>query len=169
MVDLEGAIRSMIANSLDADSSLGLEINLNSHQQLKTALGALGIEIDNTKKETLLAVQETYPIIPKILAYREANKSVSTYGAEFLNHLHPITGRIHASFRQIGADTGRMSCAQPNLQNIPRKSSYRACFRSGEGKVMVKADLSQVELCVAAELSGDDKMIDAIRGGDDLH
>ena len=169
LVDLEGAIRSMIANSLDADSPLGLEINLNSHQQLKTALGALGIEIDNTKKETLLAVQETYPIIPKILAYREANKSVSTYGAEFLNHLHPITGRIHASFRQIGADTGRMSCSQPNLQNIPRKSSYRACFRSGEGKVMVKADLSQVELCVAAELSGDDNMIDAIRGGDDLH
>jgi len=62
-----------------------------------------------------------------------------------------------------------MSCSNPNLQNIPRDPRYRACFRPGEGRVLVKADLSQVELCVATELSGDEAMLAALDAGDDLH
>ena len=81
----------------------------------------------------------------------------------------PTTGRIHADYHQIGAETGRMACARPNLQNIPRDPAYRACIRPAPGRVLVKADLALIELCAAAELAGDERMLEAITTGQDLH
>ena len=62
-----------------------------------------------------------------------------------------------------------MACSRPNLQNIPRAPAYRACFRAPDGRVLVKADFSQIELRIAAEITGDQRMLEAYRRGEDLH
>jgi len=78
-------------------------------------------------------------------------------------------GRIHASYRQMGAETGRLSCSTPNLQQVPREAEFRQLFRAQAGYCLVVADFSQVELRVAAELSGEARMLAAYRAGRDLH
>ena len=85
------------------------------------------------------------------------------------SNVNQVTGRIHAGYQQIGAATGRMPCRGPNLQQVPREPAYRACFRPAEGRVLVKADLSMIEVCVAAELAGDEALIEAIDRGADIH
>ena len=106
---------------------------------------------------------DRHPLVAKLLAYRESAKLAGTYGANILATVHPISGRIHADYLQIGAASGRMACSRPNLQNIPRVPDYRACFRAPDGRVLVKADFSQIELRIAAELAGDQRMLDAYR------
>jgi DNA polymerase-1 len=76
---------------------------------------------------------------------------------------------VHADWFQIGAQSGRMACRNPNLQNLPRDPRYRACIRPGEGLVLIKADYAQIELRLAAELAGERRMIEAFRRGEDLH
>ena len=73
------------------------------------------------------------------------------------------------SYRLIGAASGRMACSTPNLQNIPRDPAYRRCIRPAAGRVLVKADYSQIELRIAAQVSGDTAMQEAFRAGEDLH
>ncbi len=121
--------------------------------------------LTGTTQATLTTLADREPLAALLLAYREAKKRASTYGIEFVNHVHPSTGRSHADFLQIGAATGRMACSRPNLQNIPRDPAYRGCFRLHEGRVLVKADFSQIELRIAAELSGDRAMLEAFRRG----
>ncbi len=165
----EADVLSLLTEALGANSLFGRRVNLDSPAQLKATLAGLGVAVDSTSEEALAAVAGRHPVIPCLLAYREAQKLVGTYGVTFARHVHPLTGRIHASYHQIGAATGRMSCSGPNLQQVPRSSEYRACFRPPAGRVLVKADLSLIELCVAAEISGDDRMIAAITEGQDLH
>jgi DNA polymerase-1 len=148
---------------------MNTSINWNSPQQVKQVLASLGVVVESTAEVALTAVVTQHPLVPKLLAYREASKLATTYGRDFVKHVHAQTGRIHAEYRQIGADTGRMACSRPNLQQVPHDPSYRACFRPADGRVLVKADLSLIELCVAAELSGDQRMIAAITNGEDLH
>jgi DNA polymerase-1 len=81
----------------------------------------------------------------------------------------PKTGRIHADFRQIGAPTGRFSCSNPNLQQIPQEEAYRRCFRAPDGKKLVVADYSQIELRILAEFSRDENFIKAFVSGQDFH
>ena len=83
--------------------------------------------------------------------------------------MNPHTGRIHAEYNQLGADTGRFSCRNPSLQNIPKDKSFRSCFVAAPGNVLIRADYSQIELRIAAEITGDNKMIEAFTNGDDLH
>jgi len=144
-------------------------INLDSPKQFREALAALGVSIPDTREETLAGVVDRHPVVSRFLAYREVSKRANTYGIEFLKHVHPVSQRIHADYRQIGAATGRMSCSRPNLQNIPRDPAYRACFRPGAGRVLVKADYNQIELRIAAQVAGDKRMIEAYQAGDDLH
>src|SRR5262249_26688529 len=77
--------------------------------------------------------------------------------------------RVYAGWRQLGADTGRMACKAPNLQNLPRGTEYRRCIAAPPGRVLVKSDFSQIELRIAAKVAGDKAMLDAYRGGVDLH
>ncbi|SKB13682.1 DNA polymerase I (fragment) [Planktothrix sp. PCC 11201] len=87
-------------------------------------------------------------------------------------HIHPKTGRIHPSYRQCGARSGRFSCQQPNLQNIPRNCTakgMRTCFISAPGYQIIKADYSQIELRIVAEISSDRRMLNAYSKGEDLH
>ncbi|MDP6495495.1 MAG: DNA polymerase, partial [Dehalococcoidia bacterium] len=147
----------------------GQPINWNSPAQVLRALQGLGLDVDNTRQETLEAVKAQHPIVPPLLAHREAAKKLSTYGDGWSKHIHPATNRVHADWRQIGAATGRMSCKSPNLQNLPREQAYRACFRPETGRVLIKADYSQLELRLAAQIANDSPMKAAFQAGDDLH
>ncbi len=118
-----------------------------------------------------LAAQHELPA--RILAYRHLAKLKSTYVDALPPLIHPATGRIHPTFVQTGAATGRLSCANPNLQNIPIRSPegvrIREAFVPAEGCALVSADYSQVELRILAHYSGDDSLIEAFRSGEDIH
>jgi len=164
----DGALAELLRLEDELNDLAGREINWDSPHQLLNLLRERGLELPNTTENTLKAHQAD-PLVAKLLEYREAAKRCNTYGLDFLSYIHPITGRIHADWHQIGADSGRMSCNGPNLQNIPRNRNYRACFRAPEGRVLVKADYSQIELRIAAEISQDKRMLEAYRQGADLH
>lgn len=109
------------------------------------------------------------PFVAVLKKYKELSKLLSTYGHSFLGHLNPVTARIHPSFLLGGTITGRLSCRDPNMQNAPRGPFFRNLFRASAGNVLVVADFSQIELRVAAIISGDQYMLQAFQNGDDLH
>jgi P4 family phage/plasmid primase-like protien len=144
-------------------------VNVDSPAQVIQALAELDIALPNAQETTLRTVVDQHPAVGLVLQRKDAKKRVSTYGDTYLRHVDPITGRLHASYRLIGAASGRMACGQPNLQNIPRDPAYRRCIRPGDGRVLVKADYAQIELRIAAQITGDQAMRAAFRAGDDLH
>ena len=146
------------------------EINLDSQVQVTEALTGLGVPMpETTRAWQLQPLAEQYPVVKKLLEYRGVAKSLSSFGENILEFIEPKTGRIHADFRQIGAPTGRFSCSNPNLQQIPHEEEYRRCFRAPEGRKLVIADYSQIELRILADFSDDRKFIDAFVSGADFH
>ena len=146
------------------------EINLDSQQQVTDALVGLGIPMpDTTRAWVLQPLAEKYPPVAKLLEYRAVAKASSSFGENILEFIEPATGRIHADFRQIGAPTGRFSCSSPNLQQIPHEAEYRSCFRAPEGRKLVVADYSQIELRILADFSEDKNFINAFVSGADFH
>ncbi len=145
-------------------------VNWSSPAQVLRVLRGRGHTLTHTDEATLQALADREPLARTLLAYREASRKATAYGITFAqDHVHPRTGRIHPDYLQLGAASGRMSCQRPNLQNIPRDPAYRACFRPGAGRVLVKADYSQIELRIAAELTGDTRMLQVYAHGEDLH
>lgn len=144
-------------------------INLESSKQLLPALQQLGIPVTNTRKETLIPLQEQYPVVAQLLEYRRTTKALSTYAEGYEKLIHPATGRLHPHINQCGAVTGRFSCTSPNLQNVPRDPRIKGCFEPAPGNVLIKADYSQIELRTAAQVSGESRMKEAYRKGQDLH
>ena len=147
------------------------EINLDSHQQLTQALNRLGIPVpDSTRNWKLQPLAAEYPVIGTLLEYRTVQKALTSYGQNMIELINPTTGRLHADFRQIGAPTGRFSCTNPNIQQVPHAVEYRRCF-SGHpvGRKLIIADYSQIELRILAEFSGDQGFINAFNSGADLH
>jgi DNA polymerase-1 len=146
------------------------EINLDSQVQVSEALTGLGIPMPQTTRAwQLQPLAEKYEVVAKLLEYRGVAKSLSSFGENILEYIEPKTGRVHADFRQIGAPTGRFSCSNPNLQQIPHEPEYRRCFRAPEGKKLVIADYSQIELRILADFAEDQKLIDAFVSGADFH
>jgi len=147
------------------------EINLDSSQQLTQALERLGIPVpDSTRNWKLQPLAAEYPIIATLLEYRTVQKALTSYGQNMIELINPTTGRLHADFRQIGAPTGRFSCTNPNIQQVPHAVEYRRCFSGHpEGRKLVIADYSQIELRILAEFSGDRGFINAFNSGADLH
>lgn len=146
------------------------EINLDSHTQVTDALAGLGISLpDGTRNWKLQPLAAQYPVIAKLLDYRTVQKAQTSYGETLLNEISPATGRLHADFRQIGAPTGRMACNNPNIQQIPHGIEYRRCFRAPDGRKLVIADYSQIELRILAQFSEDRGFMDAFNSGADLH
>jgi DNA polymerase-1 len=97
-------------------------------------------------------------------------KALTSYGQNMIEFINPRTGRLHADFRQIGAPTGRFACTNPNIQQVPHAVEYRRCFMGHpNGRKLVIADYSQIELRILAEFSGDQAFMDAFRSGADLH
>jgi len=147
------------------------DINLDSHQQLTKALERHGITLpDSTRNWKLQPLAAEYPIIGTLLEYRTVQKALTSYGQNMIDLINPTTHRLHADFRQIGAPTGRFSCTNPNIQQVPHAVEYRRCF-SGypEGRKLIIADYSQIELRILAEFSGDRAFINAFKSGADLH
>ncbi len=138
--------------------------NWNSAPQVKEVFALTGIDLVDTKEETLSRCED--PLAKTLLAHRKVSKVSSSYGPKFLEAVRD--GRIYASWRLIGAATGRMSCSSPNLQQIPNEV-LRRYVRAPEGRMLISADYSQAELRIAARISGDETMLEAYRTGEDLH
>jgi len=146
------------------------EINLDSQAQVMDALLGLGVPVPNTTRAwELQPLAEKYPVVGKLLEYRGVAKAMSSFGENILEFIEPKTGRIHADFRQIGAPTGRFSCSNPNLQQIPHEPEYRRCFNAPSERKLVIADYSQIELRILADFSEDQNFIDAFVSGQDFH
>ena len=146
----------------------GDPINLNSTQQLQRALAEIGINVNSTSRDTLTPLVDR-PVVADLLAYKKWQSQKSKYGNKISQAVNSVTGRIHADYHQIGADTGRLSCSNPPLQQIPKSIEVRQCFIPEPNCKFVIADYSQIELRVAAQISGDERMIQAYRFGKDLH
>ena len=161
----------------------GTEVNLGSPKQLATLLfDRLGLESDKMKKtktgystdhEVLESLVEAHPIIAPILEHREIVKLKGTYLDALPPLIQPRTGRVHTTFNQVVAATGRISSQDPNLQNIPIRSELgreiRRGFVASPGKRLLAADYSQIELRILAHLSGDPVLIKAFRERVDVH
>ena len=128
----------------------------------------------STGEEILVNLQDKHPIVNKILEYRGLKKLLSTYVEALPKLINPKTGKIHSSFNQTIAATGRLSSTNPNLQNIPiRDESGReirkAFIPSDSDHLFLSADYSQIELRIMAAVSGDKVMTDAFQNGEDIH
>jgi DNA polymerase-1 len=140
--------------------------NWSSVEQTKEAFSLLGIPLDKTDDDALAAVD--HPLAELLRKHRAASKLVGTYGRDWLSHVAD-DGRVYGGWRQIGSDAGRMSCREPNLQQLPRDKSYRRCIVAPPGRVLGKADYSQLQLRIAARIANDRNMQEAYARGDDLH
>ena len=125
--------------------------------------------IDTISTDYLEKYAHTHEVIPLIIRHGSAKKSRTSYGEEWKKFIHPVTGRIHPDFNQLGAETGRFTVSKPNLQQIPQSNLYRRCFNSAEGRSLVWGDYSQMELRILAEFSQDENMIKAFTEELDLH
>ena len=157
------------------------EFNVNSPKQLGEVLfEKLNLPVVkktksgySTDSEVLEKLIEEHPIVEKILEYRTISKLRATYVDGMIPLINPKTKRIHAKFNQTVTATGRISCTDPNLQNIPIRTELgrelRKIFIAKDDAVLLDADYSQVELRVLAHISGDKTMIDAFNKDDDIH
>ncbi len=160
----------------------GAAINLNSPKQLSELLFVtLGLKAKGKQKasgafttnaETLEGLRDAHPVVSLILEHRETQKLLATYVLALLEH-RKEDGRVHADFYQHGTTTGRFSSSNPNLQNIPQKGEagkeVRRGFIAAPGHVFIGCDYSQIELRVLAILSGDERLIETFRKGEDIH
>ncbi len=148
-------------------TSLTSSRNWDSPEQAKAAFASVGVKLETTDDDTLATV--SHPLATTFREYRSASKLAGTYGTEWLRHV-ALDGRVYANWKQIGAGaSGRMSCKEPNLQQLPRDQRYRKCFIAPEGRTLIKADYSQIELRIAAKITGDKRMMAAYRDNEDLH
>jgi DNA polymerase I len=161
----------------------GNEFNINSPAQLAEILfDKLNLQpptrrgkgkVRSTAADILEEMSAQHPLPSKIIEFREISKLKSTYVDALPKLIHPKTGRLHTSFSQTTAATGRLSSSDPNLQNIPIRTELgreiRAAFVAEKGKILLSADYSQIELRVMAHFSEDPVLIDAFRNGEDIH
>jgi DNA polymerase-1 len=164
----------------DIYSLAGQTFNINSPKQLGTVLFE-DLKLPGGKKtktgystaaDVLEKLAESVPVVEKILEYRQLTKLKSTY-ADGLSAFISEDGRIHGKFNQTVTTTGRISSADPNLQNIPVRTELgrelRRIFVPKEGSVFIDADYSQIELRVLAHVSGDENLIEAYHSAEDIH
>ncbi|HEX3509042.1 MAG TPA: DNA polymerase I [Candidatus Dormibacteraeota bacterium] len=166
----------------EVEEVAGQKFNLGAPQQLaKVLFEDLRLPVGkrtktgySTDADTLEGLREKHPIIGLILEHRQLSKLKSTYVDALPQIVDPISGRVHTSFGQASTATGRLSSSNPNLMNIPIRTELgqriRRAFRAGRpDHVMVSADYSQIELRIAAHLSGDPKLLGAFAAGQDIH
>src|SRR5437016_4559983 len=166
----------------EVEQVAGQKFNLNAPQQLaKVLFEDLRLPVGkrtktgySTDADTLEALREKHPIIGLILEHRQLSKLKSTYVDALPQLVDPMSGRVHTSFGQASTATGRLASSNPNLMNIPIRTELgqriRRAFKAGRpDHVMVSADYSQIELRIAAHLSGDPKLLGAFAAGQDIH
>jgi DNA polymerase-1 len=166
----------------EAYTVAGEEFNLGSPKQIQAILfDKLGLPIisktpkgqPSTAESVLQELAADYPLPALILETRALSKLKSTYTDKLPEMIDPCDGRVHTSYQQAVAATGRLSSTDPNLQNIPIRSEegrrIRQAFIAQDGYTLVAADYSQIELRIMAHLSGDAGLIDAFKAGEDIH
>lgn len=145
-------------------------LNLDSPVQVLAALREMKLPVEGTAEGVLKPYAADQPAVAALLAYKKQSKLLSAFGEALPKHVHQVTGRIHGSFHQLCANgVGRFSCSNPNLQQCPHEARFRKAFVAPEGRALVIADFSQIELRIMAKLSGDARMTEAYRNGEDLH
>ena len=177
-----GFNKELTGLELDIYKAAGGEFNINSTPQLRTVLferlklpvqkrTRTGASTDVEVLEQLAALGHEVPRL--LIEYRELTKLKSTYVDALPGYIRPDTGRVHTSFNQTGAATGRLSSSDPNLQNIPvrtrRGGEIRRAFIAPPGHLLLIADYSQIELRLLAHLSGDPSFVAAFQRGGDIH
>jgi DNA polymerase I len=185
--DMLAAQSSEIAQRLNeleaqAHNEAGEVFNIGSPKQIQTILfDKLGLPVKaktpkgqpSTAENVLAELAEDYPLPKLILEHRGLSKLKSTYTDKLPLEISPSTGRVHTSYHQAVAATGRLSSADPNLQNIPIRSAegrrIRQAFIAPPGRLLVAADYSQIELRIMAHLSRDARLLEAFRTGSDVH
>lgn len=165
-----------------AHDCAGEVFNIGSPKQIQTILfEKLGLPVKaktptgqpSTAEAVLAELADDYPLPKLILEYRGLSKLKSTYTDKLPLEISPVTGRIHTSYHQAVAATGRLSSSDPNLQNIPIRTAegrrIRRAFIAPPGRVLIAADYSQIELRIMAHLSQDSRLLEAFRTGRDVH
>jgi len=174
--------KRMHAAQLKAHEIAGRPFNLDSPKQLQAILFD-ELKLDavvktpggqpSTNEEALEAIADAHPLPRLILEYRGLAKLRSTYTEKLPAAINPDTGRVHTSYHQAGAATGRLASSDPNLQNIPIRTEdgrrIRKAFIAPEGRRIVACDYSQIELRIMAHLSGDAGLLRAFESGQDVH
>lgn len=179
-IDLENDLKQLEVKIFELSEE---EFNMNSPKQLGEILFEK-MQLDPKAKKTktgqyatsedvLQKLASKHEIIKHILEYRTYQKLKSTYVDALPSQIEKLDNRVHTNFSQTTAATGRLASVNPNLQNIPirtvRGQQIRGAFVSGEGKKIISADYSQIELRLIAEISGEDNMIKAFQDGEDIH
>jgi DNA polymerase-1 len=180
MQDEMGA--QLAAIESEVEQVAGEKFNLNAPQQLaKVLFEDLRLPVGkrtktgySTDADTLEALRDKHPIVGLILEHRQLSKLKSTYVDALPQLVDPMSGRVHTSFGQASTATGRLSSSNPNLMNIPIRTEMgqriRRAFKAARpSHVMVSADYSQIELRIAAHLSGDPMLLSAFAAGQDIH
>jgi P4 family phage/plasmid primase-like protien len=142
-------------------------VNWNSDKQVLALLEARGLSADSRARDALKMLKTDDPIVTQYIE-RSLWFARIKWGAQWVDD-YVRDGRVYANFIQMGSSAGRMSCKDPNLQNIPRADEYRACFQAPEASCLVKVDYGQVELRIVAIIAKDSAMLAALNRGEDLH
>ena len=174
--------RAMLALEQRAHAEAGQPFNLNSTKQVQQILfGQMQLPVvkktpggaPSTDEDVLEKLAQDYPLPRILLDYRGLAKLKSTYTDKLPKMVNPVTGRVHTSYGQAVAVTGRLSSVDPNLQNIPVKTAegrrVREAFVAPPGHVLVSVDYSQIELRIMAHLSGDEGLLGAFAREEDIH
>jgi len=178
-------IEELVGMEEEIYSLCGVRFNISSPRQVGEILFdvlKISSDVRKTKKtgqyatgeEILVKYRNLHPVVDKILLYREYQKLLSTYIKALPEMINPDTGKVHTSFNQVVAVTGRLSSDHPNLQNIPVRTQRgreirKAFIPDNENNVILSADYSQIELRIAASMSGDEALCDAFRHNKDIH
>jgi DNA polymerase-1 len=175
---LSGMMETEIARLAgEIHTAAGRPFNISSPQQLAVVLfdelSLKGPKNRSTAADVLEELAAENEIVRKVLEYRQLTKLKGTYVDALPLMLDAVTQRLHTSFNQAGAATGRLSSSNPNLQNIPIRTALgreiRAAFVPRAGWKLLVADYSQIELRLLAHMSGDELLVDAFRNGEDIH
>lgn len=173
IIDTDDRFQSLRSPATQLDMFLseaevsGTRFNWNSTMQVLKVFQSIDHKIMGTAERDTMKIAAVHPIGKLLSQYREETKIISSFGESFLNHIY-ADGKVHPRFVQI-VRTGRASCKEPNMQQIPARNEYRNCFITDPDHVFVSADYSSQELCIIAHGSQDPVFNHALRNGHDLH
>ena len=145
------------------------DLNVNSNLQLLNAFAVIGLALPNTNKRTI-SQNHDHPAVEALIEYRRVKSAYTEKMESLLEAIRP-DGRIHSRYDPLGTDTGRFSCKEPNIQQVPgaRKAPIRKAFRAPAGRTLIKLDYNQMELRAAMSWTGETNGIVAFQAGQDLH
>ena len=170
LLEVEAKLREMLPGPpapLTFFETEPVPVNLQSPEQVKDALQRLGINVAGTDEHELSLID--HPVAELLLRHRTLTTKLKMFLRKMPAMVHPLTGRVHADYWQLGAASGRTTSSNPNIQQIPHDPTYRRCFMSGPGRTLVIADYSQIELRIVAEEAMDPRMLAAFEEGVDIH